>query len=181
MVGDVHRTLLYGGIFGYPGDINNPNGEGRAEFGCWAGCWAGFGLVSLLLPSPCLPVHESITMLRPSWKQFVCAAMLYSNDFLLTWAQTVGGPPLELSLSRAPSTSLSTSWCAWHDAFVVLYGARRWRRANQKKAFVFTQVFPPLPLCFVCGGCPVSLHDRFCRSRDNSVSPPRASSCARLP
>ena len=27
MVGDVHRTLLYGGIFGYPGDINNPNGE----------------------------------------------------------------------------------------------------------------------------------------------------------
>lgn len=26
MVGDVHRTLLYGGIFGYPGDINNPNG-----------------------------------------------------------------------------------------------------------------------------------------------------------
>lgn len=30
MVGDVHRTLLYGGIFGYPGDINNPNGV----FGC---------------------------------------------------------------------------------------------------------------------------------------------------
>ncbi|CAM9663997.1 unnamed protein product [Ectocarpus sp. 6 AP-2014] len=29
MVGDVHRTLLYGGIFGYPGDINNPNGKLR--------------------------------------------------------------------------------------------------------------------------------------------------------
>lgn len=27
MVGDVHRTLLYGGIFGYPGDTSNPNGE----------------------------------------------------------------------------------------------------------------------------------------------------------
>lgn len=26
MVGDVHRTLLYGGIFGYPADKKNPNG-----------------------------------------------------------------------------------------------------------------------------------------------------------
>merc|ERR1712060_297661 len=26
MVGDIHRTLLYGGIFGYPGDVKNPNG-----------------------------------------------------------------------------------------------------------------------------------------------------------
>eukprot|EP00747_Dinoflagellata_sp_TGD_P137281 gnl/TRDRNA2_/TRDRNA2_175667_c0_seq3.p1 gnl/TRDRNA2_/TRDRNA2_175667_c0~~gnl/TRDRNA2_/TRDRNA2_175667_c0_seq3.p1 ORF type:complete len:469 (-),score=114.00 gnl/TRDRNA2_/TRDRNA2_175667_c0_seq3:55-1461(-) len=29
MVGDVHRTLLYGGIFGYPGDAKNPNGKLR--------------------------------------------------------------------------------------------------------------------------------------------------------
>ncbi|EOD33835.1 FBPase [Emiliania huxleyi CCMP1516] len=29
MVGDIHRTLLYGGIFGYPGDAKNPNGELR--------------------------------------------------------------------------------------------------------------------------------------------------------
>merc|ERR1712091_675972 len=29
MVGDVHRTLLYGGIFGYPGDTKNPNGKLR--------------------------------------------------------------------------------------------------------------------------------------------------------
>lgn len=26
-MGDVHRTLLYGGIFGYPSDLNNPDGE----------------------------------------------------------------------------------------------------------------------------------------------------------
>ena len=26
MVGDVHRTLLYGGIFGYPADRENPDG-----------------------------------------------------------------------------------------------------------------------------------------------------------
>ena len=34
MVGDVHRTLLYGGIFGYPGDLSNPTGkdeEGKEE------------------------------------------------------------------------------------------------------------------------------------------------------
>mmetsp|Transcript_2900 Transcript_2900/g.5529 ORF Transcript_2900/g.5529 Transcript_2900/m.5529 type:complete len:438 (-) Transcript_2900:142-1455(-) len=29
MVGDVHRTLLYGGIFAYPGDTKNPNGKLR--------------------------------------------------------------------------------------------------------------------------------------------------------
>ena len=29
MVADVHRTLLYGGIFGYPGDAKNPNGKLR--------------------------------------------------------------------------------------------------------------------------------------------------------
>merc|ERR1719171_2197240 len=29
MVGDVHRTLLYGGIFGYPGDTKNTNGKLR--------------------------------------------------------------------------------------------------------------------------------------------------------
>lgn len=29
MVGDVHRTLLYGGVFGYPADENNPNGKLR--------------------------------------------------------------------------------------------------------------------------------------------------------
>jgi fructose-1,6-bisphosphatase I len=27
MVADVHRTLLYGGIFGYPADVKNPDGE----------------------------------------------------------------------------------------------------------------------------------------------------------
>jgi fructose-1,6-bisphosphatase I len=27
MVGDVHRTVLYGGIFGYPGETKNPNGK----------------------------------------------------------------------------------------------------------------------------------------------------------
>merc|ERR1712232_35932 len=29
MVGDVHRTLLYGGVFGYPGDTQNVNGKLR--------------------------------------------------------------------------------------------------------------------------------------------------------
>lgn len=29
MVGDVHRTLLYGGVFGYPGDLKNPEGKLR--------------------------------------------------------------------------------------------------------------------------------------------------------
>jgi fructose-1,6-bisphosphatase I len=29
MVADVHRTLMYGGVFGYPGDAKNPQGKLR--------------------------------------------------------------------------------------------------------------------------------------------------------
>ena len=32
MVGDVHRTLLYGGVFGYPADTKNPNGKLRLVY-----------------------------------------------------------------------------------------------------------------------------------------------------
>jgi fructose-1,6-bisphosphatase I len=34
MVGDVHRTLLYGGIFSYPGDTKNPEGKLRLMYEC---------------------------------------------------------------------------------------------------------------------------------------------------
>jgi fructose-1,6-bisphosphatase I len=33
-VGDFHRTLLYGGIYGYPGDKKNPNGKLRLLYEC---------------------------------------------------------------------------------------------------------------------------------------------------
>ncbi|KRX11682.1 Fructose-1,6-bisphosphatase, cytosolic, partial [Trichinella nelsoni] len=32
MVADVHRTLLYGGIFLYPGDKKSPNGKLRVLY-----------------------------------------------------------------------------------------------------------------------------------------------------
>ena len=34
MVADVHRTLLYGGIFAYPADIKNPEGKLRLMYEC---------------------------------------------------------------------------------------------------------------------------------------------------
>eukprot|EP00871_Galdieria_phlegrea_P001920 jgi/Galph1/2729/GphlegSOOS_G1382.1 len=34
LVADVHRTLLYGGIFGYPADRKNPNGKLRLLYEC---------------------------------------------------------------------------------------------------------------------------------------------------
>uniref|UniRef100_A0A7S3G439 fructose-bisphosphatase n=1 Tax=Palpitomonas bilix TaxID=652834 RepID=A0A7S3G439_9EUKA len=34
MVADIHRTLLYGGIFMYPGDKKNPNGKLRLLYEC---------------------------------------------------------------------------------------------------------------------------------------------------
>lgn len=34
MVGDIHRTLLYGGVFAYPGDKKAPNGKLRLLYEC---------------------------------------------------------------------------------------------------------------------------------------------------
>lgn len=34
LVGDFHRTLLYGGIYGYPGDAKNKNGKLRLLYEC---------------------------------------------------------------------------------------------------------------------------------------------------
>jgi fructose-1,6-bisphosphatase I len=34
LVGDFHRTILYGGIYGYPGDAKNPNGKLRLLYEC---------------------------------------------------------------------------------------------------------------------------------------------------
>jgi fructose-1,6-bisphosphatase I len=34
LVGDFHRTLLYGGIYGYPGDTRNPTGKLRLLYEC---------------------------------------------------------------------------------------------------------------------------------------------------
>jgi len=34
LVGDFHRTLLYGGIYGYPSDVRNPNGKLRLLYEC---------------------------------------------------------------------------------------------------------------------------------------------------
>ena len=34
LVGDFHRTLLYGGIYGYPGDTKNPTGKLRLLYEC---------------------------------------------------------------------------------------------------------------------------------------------------
>jgi fructose-1,6-bisphosphatase I len=34
MVSDVHRTLLYGGVFGYPGDKKSPRGKLRLLYEC---------------------------------------------------------------------------------------------------------------------------------------------------
>jgi len=34
LVGDFHRTLLYGGIYGYPGDERNPTGKLRLLYEC---------------------------------------------------------------------------------------------------------------------------------------------------
>lgn len=34
LVGDFHRTMLYGGVYGYPGDVKNKNGKLRLLYEC---------------------------------------------------------------------------------------------------------------------------------------------------
>ena len=34
LVGDFHRTMLYGGVYGYPGDVRNKNGKLRLLYEC---------------------------------------------------------------------------------------------------------------------------------------------------
>lgn len=36
LVGDFHRTLLYGGLYGYPGDAKNPNGAQTTDSTQWS-------------------------------------------------------------------------------------------------------------------------------------------------
>lgn len=39
MVADVHRTLLYGGIFGYPGDTKTKSGKLRILYEAFRKCY----------------------------------------------------------------------------------------------------------------------------------------------
>ncbi len=39
MVADIHRNLLYGGIFAYPSDTNNPDGKLRVLYECFPMGW----------------------------------------------------------------------------------------------------------------------------------------------
>jgi len=60
MVGDAHRTLLYGGIFAYPGDKKNPEGKLRLMYECnpmayiieQAGGRSSNGMTSILNVAP---------------------------------------------------------------------------------------------------------------------------------
>lgn len=56
MVADVHRTLLYGGIFAYPADSKSPSGKLRILYECFpmafviekAGGYASMGCSAIL-------------------------------------------------------------------------------------------------------------------------------------
>jgi fructose-1,6-bisphosphatase len=68
LVGDFHRTLLYGGIYGYPGDKKNANGKLRLLYEC--------APMSLIMEQVrCLPrCHDSWQLLlqhpidNPPWR-----------------------------------------------------------------------------------------------------------------
>lgn len=60
MVADVHRTLLYGGIFAYPADSKSPSGKLRLLYECFpmafimdkAGGYASTGTKAILDVTP---------------------------------------------------------------------------------------------------------------------------------
>ncbi len=54
LVGDFHRTLLYGGIYGYPGDSKNPTGKLRLLYEC--------APMSLIVEQVCSPGYSLFPM-----------------------------------------------------------------------------------------------------------------------
>ena len=53
-MGDFHRTLLYGGIYGYPGDSKNPTGKLRLLYEC--------APMSLIVEQVCFSVQNILRM-----------------------------------------------------------------------------------------------------------------------
>ena len=55
LVGDFHRTMLYGGIYGYPGDAKNKNGKLRLLYEC-----APMSMIAEQVRGP-YPNHSNLT------------------------------------------------------------------------------------------------------------------------
>lgn len=77
MVADVHRTLLYGGVFLYPADAKSKTGKLRIlyEVGGFAWAWTvPLGSVTLCgVPSVCQPASPAVL----HYERFLCI-MTYS-------------------------------------------------------------------------------------------------------
>lgn len=86
MVADVHRTLLYGGIFMYPGDSKNPNGKLRVLYECFpmafltecAGGTATTGYKHMLDHEP-QSLHERSPLYLGSRRDVMRVLELYNN------------------------------------------------------------------------------------------------------
>lgn len=59
-MGDFHRTMLYGGIYGYPGDVKNKNGKLRLLYEC-----APMSMIAEQVRA-CLRSGVSPSVVRPS-------------------------------------------------------------------------------------------------------------------
>lgn len=85
MVGDMHRTLIKGGIFMYPGDKNSPNGKLRLQYECnpmafiveAAGGVASNGIIDILDIQP-TTLHQRVPVFIGS-KNMVNKALEYVN------------------------------------------------------------------------------------------------------
>jgi len=75
MVGDVHRTLLYGGIFGYPSDKKNANGKLRLLYEA-----APMGFIVEQAGGKCSTGKESVMNLHPEGVHQRCPVYLGSVD-----------------------------------------------------------------------------------------------------
>jgi fructose-1,6-bisphosphatase I len=86
LVGDFHRTLLYGGIYGYPGDAKNKNGKLRLLYECapmsfiaeQAGGAGSTGKERVLDIQP-TEVHQRVPLMIGSKKEVEYYESFYKN------------------------------------------------------------------------------------------------------
>jgi len=85
LVGDFHRTLLYGGIYGYPRDKKSKNGKLRLLYEC-----APMSFIVEQAGGKGSDGHQRVLDITPSEVSLICFIQLMKSSFLLLWVKNQG-------------------------------------------------------------------------------------------
>ena len=124
MVGDVHRTLCYGGIFLYPADCRSPSGKLRLLYECGplsfvcqaAGGRASTGKGDVLDVMPVSLLSSTVTLYRRNFGRLRMRRFrfIYIND-----AQFSSDPSSTLRMQRLITSQLPKNYVGIRFAILI--------------------------------------------------------------